>query len=315
MSLFKKPSELSVNSTIKMLEYGQPGSGKSTLALSAPKPVLLDFDGGVQRVNTFFQCPTLQVQSWEEVQQAIKELTTGETPCETIVIDTAGKMLDFMSNYIIRNDSKMAMRDGSLSLKGYGARKVMFINFLKQVSMMGKNLVFVAHEKEDKDGDLRFVRPEMGGSSLGDLMKELDLVGYVQMIGNERTISWTPQEKFYAKNTCNLPAVQKIPVIINGNGEITAQNTFLTDVFNSYHQYLKGSQDIRKKYEALMQDIKERIEGVKDVETAQAVSDFIASSEVIFTSRIEAQTMFKAKITELGISWNKAKKCYEQAAA
>ena len=55
MSLFKKPNELETNSTIKMLIYGQPGMGKSTLALSAPDPVMFDFDGGVNRVNKDFQ--------------------------------------------------------------------------------------------------------------------------------------------------------------------------------------------------------------------------------------------------------------------
>lgn len=31
--------------------YGQAGMGKSTVALSAPKPLLLDFDNGVKRMN------------------------------------------------------------------------------------------------------------------------------------------------------------------------------------------------------------------------------------------------------------------------
>ena len=185
MSLFKKPSELEFVNTIKMLVYGQPGIGKSTMALSAPNPVLFDFDGGVQRVNVAFQCPTLQVKNWEKALQALNELKSGDVVCDTIVIDTAGKMLDFMSDYIMRNDSKLRMRDGSLSLKGYGARKVMFQNFLCEVAMMGKNIVFVAHGREEKDGETKIVRPEIGGSSAGDLMKDLDLVGYVQAIGND----------------------------------------------------------------------------------------------------------------------------------
>ena len=76
MSIFKQPSELEYNSTIKALIYGQPGLGKSTLALSAPNPVLFDFDGGVQRVNGAFQCPTLPVMSWEEVLMGLIELET-----------------------------------------------------------------------------------------------------------------------------------------------------------------------------------------------------------------------------------------------
>lgn len=166
MSLFKKPSELEFVSTIKMLVYGQPGIGKSTMALSAPNPVLFDFDGGVQRVNVAFQCPTLQVKNWEEALQALEELKGGDVEYQTIVIDMAGKMLDFMSDYIMRNDSKMHMRDGSLSLKSYGDRKIMFQNFLREVAMMGKNIVFVAHEREEKDGETKIVRPEMAARQL-----------------------------------------------------------------------------------------------------------------------------------------------------
>ena len=46
MGLIKKPNELSVKQTLSALIYGQPGMGKTTLALSAPLPLLLDFDGG-----------------------------------------------------------------------------------------------------------------------------------------------------------------------------------------------------------------------------------------------------------------------------
>lgn len=104
MSLFKKPSELAINSTIKVLIYGAPGMGKSTLGLSAPSPVLLDFDGGVQRVNGAFQVPTLQVEKWDDVIAALNE---DLSEYKTIVIDTAGKALDFMSAYIIKNEPKM----------------------------------------------------------------------------------------------------------------------------------------------------------------------------------------------------------------
>ena len=315
MSLFKKPSELEFVTTIKMLVYGQPGIGKSTMALSAPNPVLFDFDGGVQRVNVAFQCPTLQVKNWEEALQALEELKSGEVPCNTIIIDTAGKMLDFMSDFIMRNDSKMRMRDGSLSLKGYGARKVMFVNFLREVAMMGKNIVFVAHEREDKDGETKIVRPEIGGSSAGDLMKELDLVGYVQAVGSDRTVYWTPQEKFYAKNTCNLPAWQKIPVIVDEKGNVTQANDTLQKVFTYYEANVTKIEETRKRYNELLEEIELAIENITDAKSANEFAKAIATTEIIWDSKVRARELFKGKVEQLKLKWNANTKSYEDVAA
>lgn len=314
MSVFKKPSELVFNSTIKALVYGQPGLGKSTLALSTPNPVLFDFDGGVQRVNGAFQCATLPVSCWDEVLLGLDELENEPNDFKTIVIDTAGKMLDFMSDYIIKQDPKMSMRDGSLSLKGYGARKVMFVNFLRRVSKMGKNVIFVAHEREEKDGELRIVRPEIGGSSQGDLIKELDLVGYMQAIGSDRTISWTPQEKFYAKNTCNLPPMQKIPVIIDPQGKIIGNNNFLSNIFANYSAYLEQEALVRKEYDALLKEIEGEVASIEDAEMANAFVESMKSKKQIWDSNAHAKNFITSRCRELGLVYNKTTKKYEPAA-
>ena len=314
MSLFKNPNELEINSTIKMLVYGQPGIGKTTLALSAPNPVLFDFDGGISRVNKAHQCPTLQVKSWDEALAALDELEKGETPCKTIVIDTAGKMLDYMSDYIMKNDPKMKMRDGSLALKGYGQRKVMFVNLIKRISLMGKNVVFVAHEKEDKDGDVRRVRPDMSGSSLGDLIKELDLVGYMQAYGRDRNICWTPNESYYAKNTCNLPEFEKVPVIIDAQGGISGENDYLTKTFDGYADYLKQQAKVGEQYNALIAQIGDDVAGVKDAKSANAFIAKMGEYTHIWDSLARARRLFAARVEELGLKYVKTKKQYEDVA-
>ena len=315
MSKFKSPGELQSATTIKLLIYGSPGIGKSTLALSAPQPVLFDFDGGINRVNGAFQCPTLPVTSWEEVIEALDELMKGEVSCSTIVIDTAGKMLDYMSDYIMRKDSRMRMRDGSLALKGYGARKVMFANFLKDVTMMGKNVVFVAHEKEDKDGETRIVRPEMSGSSLGDLLKELDLVGYMSAIGTDRTIGWNPTEKYYAKNTCNLPPIHKVVEIIDKQGNITGENNFLTLVFGNYNQYLANLKQLRVKYERLVNSFVKGIDAVTDEVSANDVYSKIETfGGHIWNSKLLSEQKLNEKCAAIGLKYNAIDDKYEPAA-
>ncbi|WP_286156254.1 AAA family ATPase, partial [Parabacteroides goldsteinii] len=213
------------------------------------------------------------------------------------------------------NDPKLGQRDGSLSLKGYGVRKTMFINFLSQCSMMGKNLIFVAHEREEKDGENRIVRPEIGGSSAGDLIKELDLVGYMQAIGSERTISWSPTEKFYAKNTCNLPPMQKIPIIIDASGNVTGQNIFLSSIFDSYQAYLKKQADISNDYEALIDVVKENVELIVDADTANAVTENMGKLQHIWDSKLKAGLMIRDKCNSLGLKLNKLTKKYEPADA
>lgn len=311
MSLFKKPSELKTKATIKALIYGQPGLGKSTLALSAPRPVLLDFDGGVQRVNSFFQCPTLQVENWEQVDEALNEDLSS---FDSIVIDTAGKMLDFMAVYIMKTDSKMKKRDGSLTMNGYGVRKSMFINFLKRVESLGKNIIFVAHEREEKDNETKIVRPDIGGSSAGDLIKELDLVGYMQAIGTERKIFWNPQEKFYAKNTCNLPSEQAIPVIISANGAVTGRNEFLANIFVSYSNYLEEQNKYKKQYADIISQIKSDVEGISDVDTANGIRKKVLEYPQLWDSKVVAERTIYDKCKSLGLKYNKAKNEYETAA-
>jgi predicted ATPase len=69
MTFVRKSCELSLPSTVKMMIYGQAGMGKSTLALSAPKPLLLDFDGGVKRINLNHtkDVDTVQVEKWSDI--------------------------------------------------------------------------------------------------------------------------------------------------------------------------------------------------------------------------------------------------------
>lgn len=313
-SLFRNPSELQVSHTIKALIYGDPGVGKTTLALSAPTPLLFDCDHGVQRVNGAFQCPTLQVESWEQINDALAEIESGSIPCKTIVIDTAGKMLDYMGAYIIKEDARKGQADGSLTLKGYGVRKSMFINFLKRVSMMGKHVVFVAHMREEKDGDTRLIRPEIGGSSAGDLIKELDLVGYMSKVGKDRVVYWSGDERFYAKNTCNLPPAHKVLTIIEENGAVTGENNFLTLVFAQYERDLQNTASIRQRYDKLLDSFGKGIAAVKDADTANEVFGKIEGyANHVWDSKVRVEKLLAAKAAELKLKFDPINNKYEAA--
>lgn len=310
MGLIKKPSELSVKATLSVLIYGQPGIGKTTLGVSAPDAVLFDYDGGVQRINGAHQVATLQPTSWEDTNAALKEIAEEMPEVQTIVIDTVGKMLDYMSAYIIRNDAKMAMRDGSLSLKGYGVRKQMFVNFIKQLALMGKNVIFIAHEREERRGEETFKRPEIGGSSANDLIKELDLVGYMYAIGKERVITFDPAEYYYAKNTCNLPAAIKLPVVVDETGK-ASQNVAMANIVKSYETAQVKRQSMTAEYEQVLDIIAETMTYATDADSLNDAMAKVFGLEQIYDSLLKAQKAVAAKGKELGLTYNKISKKYE----
>ena len=310
MGLIKKPSELSVKATLSVLIYGQPGIGKTTLGVSAPNAVLFDYDGGVQRINGAHQVATLQPTSWEDTNLALQEIANEMPEVQTIVIDTVGKMLDYMSAYIIRNDAKMAMRDGSLSLKGYGVRKQMFVNFIKQLALMGKNVIFIAHEREERRGEETFKRPEIGGSSANDLIKELDLVGYMYAIGKERVITFDPAEYYYAKNTCNLPAAIKLPVVVDETGK-ASQNVAMANIVKSYETAQVKRQSMTAEYEQVLDIIAETMTYATDADSLNEAMAKVFGLEQIYDSLLKAQRAVAAKGKELGLTYNKITKKYE----
>lgn len=310
MAMIKKPSELSVKATLSVLIYGQPGIGKTTFGVSAPDAVLFDYDGGVQRINGAHQVPTLQPTSWEDTNLALQEIANEMPEVKTIVIDTVGKMLDYMSAYIIKTDPKMGMRDGSLSLKGYGVRKTMFINFLKQLSIMGKNVVFIAHEREERRGEETFKRPEIGGSSANDLIKELDLVGYMYAFGKKRVITFDPAEYYYAKNTCNLQPVIELPVVVDETGKGTS-NVAFTNIVKSYKASQEKRQAMTAEYEQLLDLIAETLSFAVDVDSMNEVMAKVLSFEAIYDSVLRAKKAIVAKATELKLTYNPSTKRYE----
>jgi len=308
MSKIRKPHELNVVTTLKCLVYGQPGLGKTTFALSAPNPVLLDFDNGVHRVNAEHQKDTLQIESWQDCLDELKAGTFNSY--QTIIIDTAGKMLDYLSAWIIYKNPKMGRANGALTLQGYGERKGEFTAFIKTLSTMGKHVIFIAHEKEEKDGDVNYKRPEIGGSSGNDLYKELDLIGYMEAIGKKRTISFLPQEKYYAKNACGLNETIELPELKEG-----ANNDFFDkNIIQLYQKSLSERKEKVCEYNDLMEVINSKIELIVDADIANEVIEWAVKFDGhIWGSKIIASQKIKEKASELGLKFNVKTKKYDNA--
>ena len=185
---------------IRMLIAGYPGIGKSTLALSAPRPLHIDCDFGIDRIEPRYRMPYIQPRSYDEILNDLKPENLNDF--ETLVFDTAGKLISLMGLWAIKQNPKYGQRDGSLSLKGYGFVGREFVRLMDYCFYeLKKNIVVVFHATEEKDGDNTRLRIKVEGQTKNNVWEPMDLGGFVEMYGNDRTIGFSNCEKYFAKGT------------------------------------------------------------------------------------------------------------------
>ncbi|MDR1938178.1 MAG: ATP-binding protein [Tannerellaceae bacterium] len=303
MTLIRKPVELEVPTKIKALIYGQAGMGKTTLALSAPNPLLLDFDGGVHRVNYGHQCDAVQVHNWSEALEVIREDLSAY---ETIVVDTIGKMMDYIIAFVCNG--------GVPQVRDWNRINQEFSNFTRGISSMNKNVIFVAHRDMRKEGDDNVFVPALREKSYAAIVTELDLLGYVEAKGVTRTITFNPTSRNDGKNTCNLPGLMNIPTVVDVKGAALPNTFFQTQIIAPYAANLRARLDAAKAYEEVMTEIKENIALITDEVSANDFVSRIDSFKHVGNSKAVAAELVAAKTRELGLILNKKAKRYEAAA-
>lgn len=306
--MIRKPDELVCHDKkIRMLIAGYPGIGKSTLALSAPNPLHIDCDFGVDRVEPQYRKPFIQPASYAEI---LNDLTPDNVKdFDTLVFDTGGKLITLMSQWAIQQDPKYGQRDGSLSLKGYGFVGREFVRLMDHCFYtLKKHIVIVFHATEEKDGDNTRLRIKVEGQTKNNVWEPMDLGGFVEMIGNDRTIGFSNCERYFAKGTRGIHGVYKIPDLASN------PNNFLSWLFDEYNKKseaeVKAEADSRKKYEDAMASGKAMIDVVTDAEMANRVAAEMKNIEHALTSEKEIKAMWKAKMKELGLVYDKSAKQY-----
>ena len=220
MSKIKKKNEIELPKTIVGCITGVCGIGKTTLALSAPKPLLLDTDNGIHRVQSEYRSDVVQVKSYQDILDVLEE---DLSDYETIVIDTLGELVNFMLKYFADKDKSLITRGGTLNIKVWGLVKTEFESLKLKLQLLNKHLIFVSHVKEDKDGENKVYRMDVAGSTSETVTKILDFLGFCEVLGKTRSISFTPSARFYAKNSIGLNDYLEIPQLKTGD-----KNDFLT---------------------------------------------------------------------------------------
>lgn len=301
MTLIKKPNEVTNDVKLKGLIYGEPGLGKTTLALSSPSPLLIDFDNGLRRVAKQHQLDSVQIESYQNLLDIL--LKEDISAYKTIVIDTLGKMIDRIADWLAVTNPKVKQVDGQLSMKGWGNVKLEFQKLLKLLDSKNKSVIFVAHSKEERDGDLTKMRPDVAGSSGKDIVKELDFMGFMSMKSGKRTIDLMPNEQYYAKNSLGLSSFLEFPTI-------TAKNDFLSKaIFEAYADKLKEDSELVDQYNSLIAIIDGKIESLEDLDQVNAYyKEELGKLEKIWSSDLYEKHKLADRVKELGLQFDKEAK-------
>lgn len=279
---------------------GQPGICKTSLAYSAKDPLLLDFDGGAYRAAN--RRDTWPIHDWDDVRDlmANPEILSGFS---TIVPDTVGRCLDVMTADIIREVPKYG-RDGGLTIQGFGVLKSRFRTWMLELRAMGKDVLLIAHAKEERDGDVTVLRAEITGGSYGEIMKVSDFIGTIYINGKNRVLDFNPNEKWIGKNPAGWNAI-KIPPADK------AQH-FMEELFDLGRKSLGTISEASALLAQQVQDFRCAIDTYTTAdELNRLIPDLSKLSAVV---RPQVVKMLGDRALAQGIPWNKAAKQFTPAA-
>lgn len=305
-----QPNEMNFsNNKFSMIIYGSPGIGKTTLALSAPSPILLDFDRGVDRVSAIHRKPTSLCSTYEEV---LKDLDSPEMAnFETIVIDTGGSLIALLKDWAMRVKGAVQKNNEFNSLKGFGYVKSEFQRLTDYIkTTLNKNIIYVFHSEEtkDKDGNPQ-QRLLCEGAAKNLVWQPCDFGGYLQMIGDKRVICFTPEQEFFAKGSHGINGRITIPTL-----DDKTPNDFISKLFEVAKKNIQADADANKeihdRYDRVMATVNDIVDAITNAEEATEAADELQKLDHILTSKVEARNLLAKKVEALSLKWDKKTKSY-----
>lgn len=219
-------------SHLRLLLQGPPGSGKSTLACQFPGAYVADLDinlGGPLRWLRETNGPLPigydivgRSETGKEIDPRqcyqrllnLLDIALKEPAIETIVIDSATKLGDYIQNEVLRSQGKYEM---TLPLWGFYLQQ--WKQFLGRLSAERKHLVLTCHEsveKDEIDQTLRYFVQVAGqmkwiiGSMFTDVWRcEVAITAGANPPKHVFQVRTMPDFRYALKNSLSLPPIFK----------------------------------------------------------------------------------------------------------
>ncbi len=301
-SIIKSPDQLEVPTTIQILLYGEAGSGKSTLGSSLGRTVMLDTDSGIHRMKKEHQPHAVQARSMGDCEAFLKD--PGLVNYDTVVIDTVGRLLEFCLAAVQggKTETNQAV---------WTKRNTRFRAYIAGLVALGKNIVFIAHHKEDTSGDIKECRPDISQAAGAAVYRDLDLIGFCHAGKNgQRLVSFTPCDMWYGKNSLDLAPLLYVPVIGSTVDGDVVKNDFLSQQVGKYHEGIKEDNSKLTARDLLVAKYEKLGKEAKTPEDMDDIFGLFKSDDHILDSKQLITPVLKAVRIKLGFEYDKKAKKY-----
>jgi len=307
MAIKKAGDTLQMQKLVLVIQ-GLPGVGKTTLALSARNSVLVDCDKKLRKTKLAHRINAgiIEMESIPSLYEDLKSPYIKDY--ETIIFDTGGTLISYLTSYVISLNPKAALADGiTLQIKGWGDLKREFIKLIDYCRYsLNKNIIIVVHMKEEQkkiNGENQYkYKMDVAGSSSVFIQQQADLMCMMEIIDGKRTLGFSPTENYDAKSAYGIHGVINVPEL----GDDDANN-YLERMFNSIDKFQederKRVKDMKSNYDTVMKSVRKLISGVESVKSANLVLSEFNKIKFPYNSNREAWTLLKQKAEELGMEY------------
>lgn len=220
MLTIRKASEMTHTPNLAFLVYGDPKVGKSTFAIKGGKVLIGDCEGGYRFMGgNEYDGDVAEIKNWNDLSEFKKMAESGSY--DLVVIDPINEILDKLIDATKATKNKRytvlsaigANKEQifELSLGGWGFVKTQMKRFISDLKMINKNVLFIAHVKEEEYEGVTKKAPKLDANLAKELMAKMDVIGYMRMANVEgkktRVINFETSETFEAGDrTSTLPS-------------------------------------------------------------------------------------------------------------
>lgn len=306
--MIRKPTDIPESKKYFMVIAGPPGIGKTTLGLSAPSPLLINLDGKYTKVSPEHRiAPHITPQNYQEVITDLK--TEDLSEFKTLVFDTGGELVRYMTPYVIRKNARNGQRDGmTLSLPGYGAiMKEYEALIMLCLNELKKHIVIIFHTVERAEDEQTVHRIDIAGGSGRFVWKKSDIGGFMNVVNGKRTIEFASTASHYGKSAYGIQGLIEIP-----HTKTSTTNTLITDLFTKADHVKAAEKELEGKYNDLMENVRQLISDIKTAEDANGLIEQFKDFEWIYAGKNEAAALLQIKCADLGLKYSRENKCYEE---